>query len=113
MKLADFDAFCAALPGSTRVVQWGNSHVHKVGAKVFAIGNAEAELYVVFKASALSFEILLVQEVAVRAPYLPRGGWVMVADGAMADGDLREYLTQSYRLIAAKLPKRVRDGLGR
>ena len=30
--------FCAALPATSHVVQWGGSHVWKVGGKLFAIG---------------------------------------------------------------------------
>jgi predicted DNA-binding protein (MmcQ/YjbR family) len=37
MRLEAFDALCASLPGATMVVQWGESHVHKVGGKVFAM----------------------------------------------------------------------------
>jgi predicted DNA-binding protein (MmcQ/YjbR family) len=38
MKRDAFNAFCAALPGATHVVQWGGADVWKAGGKVFAIG---------------------------------------------------------------------------
>ncbi len=38
MTYDEFNAFCRALPATTYVVQWGGSHVWKVGGKVFAIG---------------------------------------------------------------------------
>jgi predicted DNA-binding protein (MmcQ/YjbR family) len=107
MKLAAFDAFCASLPGSGFVVQWGGAHVHKVGGKVFAIGQEGA---FVFKATPLAYEVLREQGVAVRAPYLPRGNWLKV--GAMPDAELRELLAQSYRLVTARLTKAVRAQLG-
>src|SRR4029077_14983438 len=34
----EFNKFCRSLPATTYVVQWGGSHVWKVGGKVFAIG---------------------------------------------------------------------------
>src|ERR1700681_4273198 len=34
MTYNEFDKFCRALPASTYVVQWGGSHVWKVGGKV-------------------------------------------------------------------------------
>ena len=37
MTLDDYNGFCASLPGTTHVVQWGGAHVWKVGGKVFAI----------------------------------------------------------------------------
>ena len=38
MTYIKFNAFCRGLPATTYVVQWGGSHVWKVGGKVFAIG---------------------------------------------------------------------------
>ncbi|WP_339832848.1 hypothetical protein [uncultured Parvibaculum sp.] len=38
MTYREFNAFCASLPATTYVVQWGGAHVWKVGGKVFAIG---------------------------------------------------------------------------
>jgi predicted DNA-binding protein (MmcQ/YjbR family) len=38
MTYTKFNAFCRGLPATTYVVQWGGSHVWKVGGKVFAIG---------------------------------------------------------------------------
>ncbi len=38
MTLEEFDALCRDLPGAEMVVQWGQSHVYKIGGKVFAIG---------------------------------------------------------------------------
>jgi predicted DNA-binding protein (MmcQ/YjbR family) len=38
MTYDEFNEFCRALPATTYVLQWGGSHVWKVGGKVFAIG---------------------------------------------------------------------------
>ena len=112
MKLAAFDAFCAKLPGTSFVVQWGESHVHKVGGKLFALGNAFGGNYVVFKTTPLAFEVLREQGLAERAPYLPRGHWVKVNEDAMKAKELQGYLRQSYELVAGKLPKVMRKELG-
>ena len=37
MTRDEFNAFCATLPATSHVVQWGNSDVWKVGDKVFAV----------------------------------------------------------------------------
>lgn len=112
-RLAAFDAFCAALPGTRMVVQWGGSHVHKVGPKLFALGGGGpgAESFV-FKATSLSWEILREQGLASRAPYLPRGNWLLVAGGALADEDLFAHVEASYRQIAARLTRAERARLG-
>ena len=39
MTRDQFDAFCRSLPATTFVIQWGGSHVWKVGGKVFAISS--------------------------------------------------------------------------
>ncbi len=38
MTYDEFNKYCAALKATTYVKQWGDSHVWKVGGKVFAIG---------------------------------------------------------------------------
>ncbi len=96
------------------MIQWGGSHVHKIGAKMFALGilDAGAPSYI-FKTTPLSFEILLAEGLAVRAPYLTRGYWVQAGGkNAPPDAELVQYVKQSYDIIAASLPKAVRSGLG-
>lgn len=117
MQLADFNRFCSGLPQTTTVVQWGGSHVWKVGGKVFAIGWPEQgkPLAVTFKASPMSFDLLKDKPGVRPAPYLASRGmsWLQRTDAAtMSDADLRAYLQESHRLVAAGLPKRSRQLLG-
>ena len=57
MTYDDFNALCGALPATNHVVQWGGSHVWKVGDKVFAIGGwADGEPAFTFKTSDISYE---------------------------------------------------------
>ncbi|MBP7578437.1 MAG: MmcQ/YjbR family DNA-binding protein, partial [Candidatus Obscuribacter sp.] len=62
MNEKQFNAFCKKLPATTYVKQWGESHVWKVGGKVFAIGgwedSDEDEFAISFKVSDMNFEIL-------------------------------------------------------
>ena len=53
-------------------MQWGNSHVWKVGGKVFAIGGWEMidEPAFTFKTSELNFNILQDEEGFRAAPYM-------------------------------------------
>jgi len=116
MSFEDFETFCLGLPAATLVVQWGGTHVYKVGDKVFAmagLGSDAIDGSYVFKTSELSFEILVETGVAVRAPYLPRGGWLsLTSRDALPDPDLEAYLTQSHQLVASGLPKALRRSLG-
>jgi predicted DNA-binding protein (MmcQ/YjbR family) len=50
--------------------------------------------------------------VAERAPYLARGGWVLVRWGAMDGDELRGRLARSYLTVRRSLTKRVQASLG-
>jgi predicted DNA-binding protein (MmcQ/YjbR family) len=114
MNIAKFDRFCRTLPGVTFAVQWGDSHVHKIGEKLFAMGNTwEGKPAFILKTTPLSYEILLAQGIATRAPYLTRGNWVRISNPtALPDADLSDYIRQSYDIVAARLPKATRAAIG-
>ena len=107
-----FNAFCSRLPGATHVVQWGGSDVWKVGGKVFAIGGWDDDAPAfTFKTSEMAFMVLSDQPGLRPAPYLASRGlkWIQnFAEPGLDDVALRDYLTQSYRMIAAALPKAKR-----
>lgn len=117
MTVDDYNEFCASLKATTYVVQWGGAHVWKVGGKVFAIAGWSAgdALAVTFKCSEMAFE-LLKQEPGLRpAPYLASRGmsWIQrQSDDSMPDAVLQDYLRESHRLVALKLPKRLKVALG-
>jgi predicted DNA-binding protein (MmcQ/YjbR family) len=118
MTLEDYNSFCKSLPHTSHVVQWGDAHVWKVGAKVFAIAGWQErgrKPYVTFKCSPMSFELLKEQPGLRPAPYLASRGlkWIQRTSAAsMKDAMLRDYLTASYRIVAGGLPKRVQRELG-
>lgn len=118
MTLEQFDAYCATLPHATTVVQWGGAHVWKVGGKVFAIArdaDAEHEIYVTFKCSDMSYNMLQQMTGCRPAPYLASRGmkWIQrTSSDELDDGGLRAYLRASHDLIVSALPKRIRHELG-
>ena len=116
MDYDDFNAFCAALPASHHVVQWGGSDVWKVGPKVFAIGGwHEDRPAFTFKVTPIAFEILKDQAGLRPAPYLASRGmtWIQAyAEPGLSDDELKDYLRDSHRLVAARLTKKQRIALG-
>ncbi len=117
MNVEEFNSFCASLPHSNHVIQWGGAHVWKVAGKVFAVGGwAESEdLAVTFKVSALGFEVLREQAGLRPAPYLASRGmtWIQrVSDETMDDEELKSHIVDSHRLVALKLSKKIRLELG-
>ena len=116
MTRDQFDRFCKGLPAATHVVQWGNSSVWKVGGKIFAICShlSPGELQKIsFKCSELSYTLLCEQPGIAPAPYLARAKWVQLqTKDAMSDADIKAYVEQAHKIIAAKLTKKQRTELG-
>jgi len=112
VTLDDYEAFCLSLPASTLSVQWGGTHVYKVGGKMFAMHGGEAAAPT-FKASDMAFELLQETGVGVAAPYMQRAKWIkLVSEDALSNEDLRAYLRQAHALIAARLTRKARQELG-
>jgi predicted DNA-binding protein (MmcQ/YjbR family) len=116
MNYDEFNRFCKSLPAVTYVVQWGNSHVWKVGGKVFAIGGWSANKLpaFTFKTSDLNFGFLSESEGYKPAPYFANRGmkWIQQFDCNNQDEDLRYYLIESHRLVSLKLTKFKQKELG-
>jgi predicted DNA-binding protein (MmcQ/YjbR family) len=112
----EFNAFCAALPVTTYVFQWGGSHVWKVGGKVFAIGGgADIAPRYTFKVSDIGFEVLKAQPGLRPAPYLASRGllWIQhYAEPGLCDDELKDYLRLSHTLVAQGLSRKKRAELG-
>ena len=112
MTRDEFNAFCASLPQSTHVIQWGNSDVWKVGGKLYALsGWHESDAAFTFKVS----DILRDMDGLRPAPYLASRGlkWVQhYAEPGLSDAELRNHITYSYDMVVAKLTKKKRAELG-
>ena len=116
MKPEAFEAHCLGLTGATFVVQWGGTHVFKVGGKIFALAGGVVDRRdggYMFKASDMAFELLVEAGLARPAPYLARAKWVQLLDNdALPDSELAAYLNQAHALVAAKLTRAMRRTLG-
>ena len=91
-------------------------HVYKVGTpekfKMFAIlspGNSRLTLKLSNPETA---NLLIEAGVASRNSHLPRGGWVVLHLDQLEPDDVSERITDSYKTVAATLPKVLRDKLG-
>lgn len=115
MTYSQFNAFCSALKATTYVMQWGDSHVWKVGGKVFAIGGwGENGPAFTFKVSEMGFEILRDMPGLRPAPYLASRGlkWIQhYGKPGLSARDLKDYLRQSHYLVSRGLSKKKRREL--
>ncbi|MGL4441226.1 MAG: MmcQ/YjbR family DNA-binding protein [Bosea sp. (in: a-proteobacteria)] len=116
----DYNRFCQSLPHATHVVQWGASHVWKIGSKVFAIGSQRGStddtwLNISFKCSRMSFDMLKDASGFRPAPYLASRGmiWLQRTSGEnMDDEAFKLYLRESHRLVSLGLTRKAQKELG-
>ena len=117
MTYEEYNTFCDSLPATTYVIQWGGSHVWKVGGKVFAIGGWDNGNVsgITFKVSDIGYEVLREQPGLRPAPYLASRGmkWIQhYAEPGLSDDELQEYLRLSHRIVASGLSKKKQRELG-
>ena len=116
MNYKAFNSYCRALPATTYVVQWGGSHVWKVGGRVFAIGGwAVDQASFTFKVSEIAFEMMKDQPGLRPAPYLASRGmtWIQhFGKPGLPDDELRGYIRQSHRIVSRGLSKKKQRELG-
>lgn len=117
MTYEAFNKFCYSLAATSYVIQWGGSHVWKVGGKVFAIGgweNADKPAFT-FKTSESDF-LFMSDEPGYRpAPYFASRGmkWIQQYDmPVIDDNELEFYLKESYRIVSLGLTKKKQKELG-
>lgn len=117
MTYDEYNSFCRSLPATSYVMQWGNSHVWKVGGKVFSIGgweNSDQPAFT-FKVSDFNFELLQDEEGFRPAPYMASRGmkWIQqYKSGEEEDEQLKYYLEESHRLVSLGLTKKMQKELG-
>lgn len=116
MNLDAFNNHCAALPATQKVIQWGGSHVWKVGGKIFAIasswGPSTSEYKIGFKADDLAFRMLVEEADIDPSPYLGRYKWVQLQRvDALSEDEIKSYISRAHELVAKKLTRARRREL--
>jgi len=117
MIYEEFNDYCRSLSATSYIVQWGGSHIWKVGEKVFAIGGwqkSDSPAFT-FKTSDLNFEILKDQPGFRPAPYMASRGmkWIQQHDITLAgDDELKKNIEDSHRIVSMGLTKKKQKELG-
>ena len=105
--------FCHSLPHVTEDIKWGKDLVFSIGGKMFAVFNSEDLTKFSFKTTPENFAALTSIDGVQPAPYVARYHWVAVTRAnALPFGVLKQLLGESYELVAAGLPAKVRKRLG-
>lgn len=115
MNVEKLRKLCLSFPGATEQIQWGDDLLFKVGGKMFAITPLiPSSVCLSFKTTDENFAELTERPGIIPAPYLARAKWVALESrDALSVPELEQLLRESYRLVLAKLPKKLRDNLGR
>ena len=122
MTYEAFNSYCRSLLATSYVMQWGDSHVWKVGEKVFAIGGWEsADLGSInkpaftFKTTESEFHYLRDEAGYRPAPYFASRGmlWIQQYDAPdTEDTELLNYLKDSHYIVSLGLTKKKQKELG-
>lgn len=108
MNLDTLRDFCRMLPAVTEDIKWGHDLCFSVAGKMFCVAALDGPLSVSFKVKDDEFDELSSSPGIRPAPYVARYKWVLVEDvNRLNRKEWEHYITQSYDLVKAKLPKKV------
>ena len=111
MNIDQLRKLCLSFHGTTEQIQWGDDLLFKVGGKMFAVTRLEpAKVWLSLKANPEDFAELTERPGVIPAPYLARAKWIALeSPDALPDGEISQLLRESYELVLAKLPQKIRE----
>jgi predicted DNA-binding protein (MmcQ/YjbR family) len=114
MNVEDIQNICKQLPAVTEDIKWGNDLVFSVGGKMFCVaGLNQSPTTASFKVTDEEFEEMCDRDGFKPAPYVAKYKWVWIEDiSKMKKAEWKKYIRQSYDLVKAKLPSKVKKQLG-
>jgi predicted DNA-binding protein (MmcQ/YjbR family) len=106
---------CLSFPHSTEQIVWGDDLTFKVAGKIHAITVLKpAKTWLCFKVSPEKFAELTERPGVIPAPYLARAKWVALeTKDALSPVELAHLLRESYDMVVAKLPRKIREALAK
>lgn len=108
MNIEELRAFCKTLQGVTEDIKWGQDLCFCIGEKMFCVTGLSGPFTLSFKVRDEEFEALSAAPGFTPAPYVARYKWVLLEDPSrISDKQLKHYISQSYELVKAKLPKKT------
>jgi predicted DNA-binding protein (MmcQ/YjbR family) len=116
MDIESIRSYCLSLPYTTENIQWGNDLLFKVGGKMYTVLNLDLSTpnRLSFKCTPEKFAEIVEIEGIIPAPYMARNKWVTLQRfDALSSLEIKRLIKESYEMIFAKLPKKLRDELSR
>lgn len=115
MNIDQLRKLCLSFAGVTEQIQWGDDLLFKVGGKMFAVTSLEPrKVWISLKASPENFAELTERPGVIPAPYLARAKWIALESAdALPDPEISQLVRESYELVLAKLPKKIRESMAK
>lgn len=108
MNIETLREFCLSLPAATEDVKWGSDLCFSVAGKMFCVAGLDGPFHVCFKVGDEEFDEMGNSAGMRPAPYLGRYKWVLVEEQeSLSRAEWERYLSMSYDLVRAKLPKKI------
>jgi predicted DNA-binding protein (MmcQ/YjbR family) len=112
MNLEELRSYCLTFKGVTEDIKWENHLCFSVAKKIFFIGSLdETPIKASIKVDADEFDVLILREGIIPAPYMAKNKWIKIQENAFSDSEWKSYIEKSYIIIKAKLPKKIQQEL--
>ena len=114
MNIEEIETICRKMPGVTEDVKWEHDLVFSIGGKMFCVvGLDQVPTTASFKVTDEEFEEMCDRDGFKPAPYVAKHKWVWIEDiSKMKKAEWKKYIKQSYDLVKAKLPNKIKKQLG-
>lgn len=108
MNVDEIREYCLAFAEATENLQWGDDLCFKVRGKIFVtLALTAVPQKICFKCTPEHFAELVEREGIRPAPYVGRYSWVILDRlDALRGHELRDFIHQSYEMVAPKSAKR-------
>ncbi len=114
MNIESFITYCLSKPGVTEETPFGpETLVMKVKGKMFALTGVDTFSHIALKVDPeVGVELREKYTSVVPAYHMNKKHWINVKmDGAIPDKLVKQWIDNSYNLVVAGLPKKVREKL--
>jgi predicted DNA-binding protein (MmcQ/YjbR family) len=113
MTTEQLRTFCLELKGTKEDVKWEDHLCFLIGGKMYCVTGFSDSDNVSLKVKDEQFDALCEREGIIPAPYMARSKWISVTDRkSLSAKEWKDYIRQSYSMIAAKLTQKARKELG-
>ncbi|WP_158267631.1 MmcQ/YjbR family DNA-binding protein [Adhaeribacter arboris] len=113
MQIEDLRNIALNLKGSTEDIKWEDHLCFTIGGKMYLVTSPDqVPSTASFKVTPEEYEALLAQPGFQKHSHLARYHWVHLNDlNRLSKNEWQHFIRQSYELVAAKLPKKVKKEL--